>query len=72
MYLLIGVVLIITIAVSGHFTEKKDEKKRFNKGICPECGTKFDREVDEHGERRYSCPKCDNELWICYGVDKGR
>ena len=41
MYLLIGVVLIIAIATSGHFTEKKDEKKRYNKGICPDCAKRM-------------------------------
>ena len=50
------------------------ESIRFNKGICPHCGTKvkfFD--TDSHGGRGYKCPNCGWIVWISYYlVDKWR
>lgn len=47
------------------------ERKNFNKGVCPNCGTKlryFD--ADSQGGRGYTCDKCNYTTWCSYSVDK--
>ena len=48
------------------------EKKGFNEGFCPRCGTflrQFD--TDSQGGRGYICDKCLYATWVSYkSVDK--
>ena len=52
---------------------RKSEKKSWNEGKCPKCGTKwrcFDN--DSQGGRGYVCDKCKSIIWISYHVDRDR
>lgn len=43
------------------------ERKRWNKGYCPRCGTKWKFfDYDSTGARGYTCDKCNNKLWLSY------
>ncbi len=51
---------------------KNSEKKRFNNGICPKCGTNLKLSVnmiDSQGGRGWTCPKCYYNVWVSYNVD---
>lgn len=50
------VVYIIYIYLTQSFYV---QRKRFNNGICPKCGSKMKLfEFDENGDRTYCCPQC--------------
>ena len=41
------------------------ERKRWNKGYCPRCGSKWKYfDSDSTGAKGYICDKCHNKLWI--------
>lgn len=68
---LIGVLvclMIIGIPIIGICLERKD----FNNGICPLCGTNlryFDS--DSQGGRGYCCDNCSYRTWVSWNtVDK--
>jgi hypothetical protein len=58
----IAITILIIIAIFiiiMSFYDIHCEKKDFNKGICPRCGSKlylFD--IDSQGGRGYCCRKC--------------
>lgn len=56
--------------VVGPFIVRHMEKKRWNNGICPECGEQWmEYDMDSQGGRLYRCENwhsCD----ITYEVDK--
>lgn len=44
-----------------------EEKKAFNKGVCPCCGTKLKFIADNpQVGKLYQCPKCKYKVWIYY------
>ena len=54
---------ILLIFYFGYYSEKK----RFNNGICPKCGTPlrhFDN--DSQGGQGWRCDKCDYVTWISW------
>ena len=68
-YILMTIMVIVFISM-GIFTRMR-EKKDFNGGICPRCGSRlknFDMASD--GSRGYDCPKCGYTTWCSYDVDK--
>lgn len=68
-YILMTIVIIAFIS-TGIFARRK-EKKDFNGGVCPRCGSRlknFDMASD--GSRGYDCPKCDYTVWVSYNADK--
>lgn len=50
----------------------KDERKRWNGGVCPRCKVKLKfMDEDSVGERGYHCPNCWRVVWIGHWrVDK--
>lgn len=48
------------------------EKKAFNNGFCPECGSRLEYfDTDSQGGRGYCCRKCNYHTWVSYDtVDK--
>lgn len=68
--LLVIVILILLLILSpiGEMLERRD----FNNGRCPHCGTSlrcFD--TDSQGGRGYTCDKCNYTTWVSYKrVDK--
>lgn len=47
------------------------EKKRYNNGICINCGNKLRHfDVDSQGGRGYCCDKCHYHTWVSYDIDK--
>ena len=69
-YILFGLAisLIVILPIIGiHF-----ERKWFNGGICPECGTRLEYfGSDSQGGRGYLCEKCGYHTWVSWNtVDK--
>ena len=69
--LLIGGVsfLISIICFARH-----SEKKKWNNGVCPNCGSDLVLNpwmIDSQGGRGWSCPKsdCEYTAWVSYKVD---
>lgn len=45
-------------------------KKAYNEGICRKCGGAMKNvDMDSQGNTFYECVKCDNKIWVSYGVD---
>ena len=62
--------LLISFIIFGGMIVKKSEKKRWNNGICKECGLKWIHfDTDSQGGRMY---RCDNWHYcnVSYNVDK--
>ena len=59
---------IVILFILGFVVSYIDENKRFNKGICPKCGTAmvpFDTDSSEY--TGYACPNCEyniHTVWI--------
>ena len=70
--LLLISVSFIFIVIFGCIYIRNSEKKRWNNGICPECGLKWMHfDTDSQGGRMYRCDnwhRCD----VSYNVDKYR
>jgi len=72
----------ITFAVIGIsfigglvFFARYSEKKKWNKGVCPDCGSTLVLNgwmIDSQGGRGWTCPKsgCDYTAWVSYNIDK--
>lgn len=61
---------IISLGVLN-FLARSVEKKKFNNGICSECGGKWEHfDTDSQGGRGYRCLECNRYIWISYKVDK--
>ena len=62
-----SVLLFITV---GPILVRRQEKRNWNKGICPVCGKPWMRyDTDSHGSRMYRCENwhsCD----VSYRIDK--
>lgn len=73
MYVILGLLLAAEIIIPPPISIAL-EKKSYNNGLCPICGTKlrlFD--YDSQGSRGYCCDNCDYHTWISYNtVDKKR
>ena len=49
----------------------KYESKYFNNGLCPRCNIRwYQFDMDSQGGRGYSCPRCNDSVWVSYSVDK--
>ena len=72
-FLLPGVIALI---VFGGFFASRSESKKFNKGVCPNCGAGLVLNgwmVDSQGGRGWTCPTkdCHYTAWVSYPfVDK--
>jgi predicted RNA-binding Zn-ribbon protein involved in translation (DUF1610 family) len=58
-------ILLFIVLMIWLISEKLDllrENKRFNNGICPNCGEylKLDKENSTQFQRVYTCPKCNH------------
>lgn len=67
---------VIGLIVLAGFLASRSESKRFNKGICPECGSPLQLNgwmVDSQGGRGWTCSAkgCYYTAWVSYSfVDK--
>ena len=60
---IILILLIITGCIYGYSREKKD----FNNGICPICGTPLRHfDDDSQGGQGWRCDKCGYTAWISW------
>lgn len=68
LYALLVVLIVLLICPIGQIIEKK----HFNNGCCPECGTKLRCfATDSQGARGYTCDACGYHTWVSYdSVDK--
>ena len=64
-------ILMISICICGILIARYSEKKNYNNGICPKCGTKYkeSKAIQLSGERDYYCPNCGNYITVSYNVD---
>lgn len=61
--------LILTGCLIGIYVEKRD----YNNGICPKCGTKLTHfDNDSQGGRGYTCRKCGYTTWVSWFADKNK
>lgn len=71
MVLLFGFVVMVVIMIGCHNTKQK-EKRRFNHGVCINCGAKLRcYDMDSQGGRMYKCDRCGYYTDCSYDVDKG-
>ena len=62
-FIAVGILLIIGT--------REHEKKSYNKGICPHCGSPLKLfDLDSQGGRGYKCISCHYVTWCSYNVDK--
>jgi len=68
---------VIVLCLMGGlvFFARRSEKKKWNKGLCPDCGSNLVLNgwmIDSQGGRGWACPKsgCGYKAWISYNVDK--
>ena len=64
--IIVGIILILLI-IAGCIYGYSREKKDFNNGICPTCGTQlrhFDN--DSQGGQGWCCDKCGYTAWISW------
>ena len=70
--LIAGIVIFFSI---GIFYTRESEKRKWNNGICPTCGSNLTLPpwmIDSQGGRGWTCPAngCDYTAWVSYNVDK--
>jgi len=63
---------LIIFAISVIIWARQSEKRRYNKGICRNCGTPLRHfGNDSHGGRGYTCDLCHSDVWVSYPyIDK--
>ena len=68
--------ILIFLLMGGAFLASRSENKKFNKGICPDCGANLILNgwmIDSQGGRGWTCPTkdCSYTAWVSYPfVDK--
>ena len=70
----LGLIALVIIII--HFG-RHSEKKKWNNGICPKCGSQLDLNpwmIDSQGGRGWTCPdyNCNYTAWVSYNIDKKR
>lgn len=70
-FVIVLIILMISICIYGILITRHSEKKNYNNGICPKCGTKYkkSKSLQLSGERDYYCPNCGNYITVSYNVD---
>lgn len=61
------IILIIAVYIGLMFFGYYLEKRGFNNGICPKCGTPlrhFDN--DSQGGQGWTCDRCDYTTWVSW------
>ncbi len=57
--ILVAVIMIVTLAMAYY-----DEKRKWNNGMCSECGSKL-RLFDSYDKYDgWCCDKCNTKMWI--------
>lgn len=68
---LIGYSILLLLCSISILCCRKNEKREWNNGKCLFCGEDLKMIYkDKVGGRTYGCPKCGNECYIFYHVDK--
>lgn len=67
-------IVMISFLIAIIFFGRYSEKKKWNNGICPNCGSSLILNPwmrDSQGGRGWTCPEtdCDYTAWISYNVD---
>ena len=62
----LGIVTCMVLCfVLAAFHEYMAQKRSYNNGVCPECGTRLEYlSRDRHGAKCYRCPKCHYKAWV--------
>lgn len=71
--ILVAVLFVMGIVISMLVLSTiRFEKKQWNGGICPSCGSHYRLfDTDSQGGRGYRCNKCRSIIWISYNfIDK--
>jgi tRNA(Ile2) C34 agmatinyltransferase TiaS len=62
---------LIAFLITGTVMAKRYERQGFNNGICPFCKEPLKYfDTDSHGDRGYTCDKCNYTTWVSYNADK--
>jgi hypothetical protein len=63
--------IVAALSIGGIIWCYREEKREYNDGICPKCGTPLENfDVDSQGGRGYVCTKCHYVCWVSYNIDK--
>lgn len=60
-------IALISFYFFGLINQYLHEKRKYNRGICPKCGSKlkcFD--MDSSGAYGFTCPECDHTAWVSF------
>lgn len=69
-YVLIVLIIIVLVGIPVCILT---DKKEYNNGVCPKCGTEYRHfATDSHGGRGYCCDGCNYVIWISWPVDRKR
>ena len=69
--LIMVVTVLLLIPIIGGIVGRNHEKKKYNNGICRECGYPLRHfDTDSQGGRGYICDACKYSCWVSYNVDK--
>lgn len=64
---MILLILFLAFSICGCVWCYHREKKDFNNGICPHCGTKLKHfDNDSHGGEGWCCDECGYFTWISW------
>lgn len=71
-----SIIAIVIFFAMGGIT-RSAEKREYNNGMCPKCGSRLVlTDMDSQGGRWYTCSHrydktdpCDYDCWISYDVD---
>lgn len=68
----VSILILLMLAVVAILVAIYFEKKHFNGGYCPNCGSYMRHfDTDSQGGRGYTCDKCHYHTWVSYcTVDK--
>jgi protein-arginine kinase activator protein McsA len=70
MHILILPIIILIILIAGGVWAKREEDKKWNKGVCPKCNRGFYKsfDMDSSGAVGFSCTECDYTTWQSYNT----
>ena len=62
----IGILIILLFIVVIYKISVINEKKSYNKGICPKCGFKLNLSHKNYYNKEciYECPRCGNAIFL--------
>lgn len=61
------IIVVILLGIIGCVLAYRKDKRDWNNGICPKCGTPWRQfDTDSQGGRGYNCEMRCNSIWISW------